>query len=459
MIGRRRMLAALGLAGGSLWLPSLSRRARAASPPTRFLLLYSAQGTVPWRWAANPEGLPDDQTWTSELSAWSETDFSDILAPLHPWRDRVSVVDGLALVSAEADGSGHRHERAQAHSLTGADAAWVGGFPYAGAATIDQRIADVVARPDRYRSIEVSVANGLAYDGYGSVIYRGPNEPVPVIDDPRVLWDRLFGIDGSAGDPVTANQGSVLDAVASRYDTLAGRVSAPDRHKLELHRDLVRSIEQQVQGLAAAACGERPERAPGHGDYEQDLEAHLGLITAAFACDLTRVASIQLGQLGTTQLMAPAGDVHAEYAHAIYENRLAEDVMTEYGRVHAQQLARILATLDAIPEEDGTLLDHTLVVWMSEMADSWHGFDRYPAVVAGGGGIVRLGRWVHYPRDTPYEGLQFTPTPTMGRPHQPLLTTLARAMGVEADAMPVRSVTGAGAQTIDCTGVLPELLS
>lgn len=457
-LGRRGFLSALGLTAGSLVLPSLVRHARAADPPKRFVLFYTAQGTVPWRWSTNPAGHPADQVAVSEMAGWSEMDLSDILRPLHGWRDRISVVDGLALVSAEADGDAFRHERAQAHSLTGGNAAWVGGFPYGGEATIDQRIADSISRADRYRSLEISVANGLAYDGYGSVIYRGANQPVPVIDDPRVLWDRLFGGSGAAGDPVAARQGSVMDAVAARYDDVSSQLSAEDRRKLEVHRDLVRSLETQIVGLDGAACGQDPGRAAGYGNYDEDFAQHLGLAVAALSCDLTRVVSFQMGQLNPTQLMAPPGDVHAEYAHGIYDDPGAEEAMVEYGRLHARQFGQILAALDAVPEDGGTLLDNTLVVWMSELADSWHGFDRYPVVVGGGGGALRLGRWIHLPRDTPYEGLQYVPDPLMGRPHQTFLTSVAQAMGLDVDSMSIKSLRGSNGQSIDCSGTIPELM-
>ena len=249
----------------------------------------------------------------------------------------------------------------------------------------------------------------------------------------------------------------MLDLVASRYDAVSGVISAEDRQKLDVHRDLVRALEQQVAGLAGASCPGEPTRADSYGDYDTDFTNHVGLMTAALACDLTRVVSIQMGQLTTEQLGAPAGDVHAEYAHGIYDSPLAADVMTEYGRVHAQHFAQILSMLDSIPEAGGTMLDNTIVLWMSEMADSWHGFDTYPAVIAGGGGRFRLGRHIHYARQTPYAGLSYEGESFMGVPHQKLLNSVAQGMGLTLQ-MPVTSLPGSDGSTIDCTGVLPELM-
>ncbi|MEL6347228.1 MAG: DUF1552 domain-containing protein, partial [Myxococcota bacterium] len=310
MFNRRQFLTAMGLSSGSLFLPSLARAQD--GPPLRFLLFYTSQGCVPSRWRCLPDNRPLEQDWQEDWTQWSAQAFSDSLRPLYPWADKCAAVGGLGLVSAEADGSGYRHERMQAHGLTGADALWVNNFPYAGDMTIDQRIADQIARTDRYRSLEISVSNGLAYDGYGSVIYRGPNQPLPVIDDPRKLWDRLFSSSaGGAADPILARQGSVLDAVAGRYRSLSEQLSSDDRRKLDVHRDLLRDLEKQLLGVATAACGDSPGRAERYGDYDEDFEAHLQLIAAAFSCDLTRVASMQMGQLFTTQLGLGPGDIHA----------------------------------------------------------------------------------------------------------------------------------------------------
>lgn len=455
---RREFLKMLGLTGGSLVLPSLHPAMADDGAPLRFLLFYTSQGTVPDRWRSNPEGNPVDRDWTSDLTRWSAADFSDILRPLHPWRGQLGVVDGLGLVSCEADGSGFRHERSQAHSLTGANAAWEGGFPWSGQATIDQRIADAIARPDRYRSLELSVQDGLAYDGYGSVIYRGRNQPVPMIDDPRRLWDRLFGAGSTDADRVAANQGSVLDAVAHRYAELAPRLSAADRAKLELHRDMVRSLEGRINGLAQASCGGTPARPADYGDYERDFAAQRDLAVAALSCDLTRVASIQMGQLSTESLGRGAGDVHAEYAHEIYSTASGEEAMTEYNRLHAEHFASILAALDAVEEGGGSMLDHTVVVWMTEMADSWHGMDRYPVVYAGGGGVLRRGVYAHYARTSRYDGLSYREDGRMGVPHQKWLQTLSTAIGAPTDAIGVRSVRGSDGREIDCTGLLGALL-
>lgn len=455
---RREFLTAMGLTTGSLFLPSIARAQD--GPPLRFLLFYTAQGAAPQRWLCNPYGRSAQTSWDEDWTRWSEADFSDSLRPLYPWADQVTAIGGLALASAELDGDGFRHERSQAHGLSGTNAAWVNSFPYAGDMTIDQRIADHLARSDRYRSLELSVSDGLAYDGYGSVVYRGPNQPLPVIDDPRELFDRLFAFQTGSVDPVLAEQGSVLDLVAGRYKSLSARLSSRDRQKMQTHQDLVRDLEKLLVGVSTAQCPSLPERPREYGDYDLDFEAHLQLIAAAFSCDLTRVASMQMGQLFTTQLGLGPGDIHADHAHDIYTSDSGEDAMALYMAYHARQFARILELLDSIPEGDGSLLDNTVIAWLPELADSWHGMDNFATVVAGGrNSRLRQGRYIQYGKTTPVIGLQPDGNEFMGMPHQRMLISLCQSVGMNTQALGVTEVNGWDGSTIDCTGALPEMLT
>lgn len=456
---RRHFLSALGLGTSGLFLPSLGYAQEA--PPKRFLLLFTAQGCAPHRWECNPAGNAADVDWSMDWTSWTNSEFSDSLKPLQPWASHCSAIGGLGLVSCASDGSGYHHERAKAHGPTGADAKWIGGMPYGGDLSIDQIIANHISRPDRYRSIECSVDGGLAYDGQGgSALYRGPAQLLPTIDSPTALWNRLFGSQTGTGDPTLARQSSVLDMVAQRYATRAQKLSTADRQKLESHRDLIRDLEQRVVGITDAQCGSVPSEPNGSDLYEDNFEQHVDLLAAAFSCDLTRVASIQMGQLSPSQLGLPAGSMHDLYAHGIYYNMDAENAMADYMAYHAAQLAYALQKLDSIPEGGGTLLDNTVVLWLTELADSWHGMDRYPVVLAGGANSgLKLGRYIHHARTTPFETPKHIPDPFMGIPHNRLLVTVAQAMGLNITSVGKKSVTGWDGSTIDFTGNLPMVLT
>jgi hypothetical protein len=463
-MNRREFLAALGLGSGSLFLPSLfDGHARAAEAPRRFVVFYTQNGTWHDGWKMRRPGLSEDTRWSFDLTESTEAEFSAQLAPLFPYRDRISVVDGLALVSAEADVAGIlRHEIGQVHSLTGSMVELVAGRAFGGVASIDQRIADVVARPDRLRSLELAVG-----DPASSVSYRDRLQLLPYEQRPEIVFQRMFGLlgSGTTADAFVREQGSVLDRTAERYAALAQRLSGDDRAKLETHRDLVRDLEARVRGLASATCT-APALPGGNVGYREDFTTLVGLTTAAMACDLVRVVSIELGDI-PGELLGEAGtDIHDEYAHNIFEEEKARQVMTSWTAMHAAQFAELLAALDAVPEAGGTMLDHTLCLWVSELADGAHGFEKWPAVIAGGDAL-RLGQYVHVPSDTPFAGKRWDggTLPAMGMPHQKLLTTIGRSMGVTDEdgaplsAMAVRDIVGIGGAKIDCTGIIEELLT
>ena len=175
---------------------------------------------------------------------------------------------------------------------------------------------------------------------------------------------------------------------------------------------------------------------------------------------MTRVASIQMGQLTPSLLGLPAGSMHDLYAHGIYYNQDSENAMASYMAYHAQQLAYILERFQAIPEADGTLLDNTVILWITELADSWHGMDRYPMLVAGGQNSgLHLGKYIHHARTTPFETPQYIPSPYMGVPHNRMLVTVCQAMGLDIDTVGQESIPGWDGTEISCSGALPLVRS
>ena len=146
--------------------------------------------------------------WTTDLP----TQFSSALTPLEAWREKMIVVDGLALVSAELDNSGLRHELGQVHSLTGAKMELLSGVPLGTRASIDQQIADVIAHPGQFHSLEFGIG-----DIPMSVNYRGFKDILPVISNPIQAHQMLFGPSGDASllAELTAMQPSLLEKNSS----------------------------------------------------------------------------------------------------------------------------------------------------------------------------------------------------------------------------------------------------
>ncbi|MEM6292532.1 MAG: DUF1552 domain-containing protein [Myxococcota bacterium] len=455
----------MGLASGSLFLPSLTRFAQSAGgePPRRLIIVMSQHGGWMPTWAMNPAGNPANALWEQDLNAMSANEFSPSLAPLHPWRDRMVAIEGLSMVSGDIDPAGVlRHEIGQIHTLTGNEVEMVSGLPIGKSPSIDQLIANHIARPDRLRSVELSVG------GVSPVVnYRDRLQPLLGEENLVSVHDRLFGLvnGGSSGPQELQAQGGLLDTVRNRYDAMSTRLSSEDRQKLEIHRDLVRDLNQQIAGLMGATC-DAPERIPTAGEYSGDWTTAATMVTSAMSCDLLRVATMNMNTIEGGDIGRPGANIHDSFAHELPRSEEAVQAMTEYYAYHSSQVAELLGMLDAVPEGNGTMLDHTLVLWTSELADGVHGFDQLPILMFGGS-CWATGRYIHYPADTPYPAWVWDGVrrESSGRPHQLLLSTIMRAFGVpdpetggDWNAMPIKELRAPDGTRIDCTGVLPELI-
>jgi hypothetical protein len=454
-MNRRQLLTALSLGGASMALPRHRWAAAGDSgPPKRLIILSSTQGSVYDHWTMKPEGM----TGPGELalSSLAANDFSRSLAPLHPYRDRLLLLDGLSMATADLDLPGYRHEKGWLHAWTGTWAHFNGSELLSSAPSLDQLVAQEIARADRLGSLELDV-------GYGrGVCHAGHSQPLPLERDPARVWDRLFGLQAST-DPLVRARGSVLSYAHDEYSQLAPRLSAAERSRLDRHFELVRDLELRLDGMRNAACTVGPLRTPLVGRFDEDFRAMGELVAAAFTCDLTRVATISLGDVPSADFGwadYQSGDVHNEFAHNTYQDAQAAEAMADYSAFHAGQMAWLISLLESIPGEDGgTLMDDTLIVWGSELADGWHGFERYCCVVAGGGWAFRTGRYLHWPYgQTPIELLVPEGTSSgSGIPHQHLLVSVAQAMGLDTDHVGLPEVESRQGVRIDLRGPLTEM--
>ena len=463
-------LQAVGLSSSALLLPSLgceragsgpSTGSRASDPgfrsdhlaPQRLLIVFTLHGTIYDQWKMHPEGAALDQRWTSSLAGLDEQSFSPILRPLHPWRDRMSVYDGLSLVSAELERNNVRHIIGALHAMTGAMSTVISSATVGSAPSIDQRIADHIARPDQFRSLELCVGEPLV-----EIVTRDAQQVLPLQRDPQLTLAQLFGI----GDSEFAGQAQaeVFSRAGNLYGEFAAGLASEDRQRLDIHRELLHELELRAQGLAATACEAPTLTGIGgvNGDYDENFADFSQLLTTAFACDLTRVATFYLSTQPAARI-GLSGDMHQDYAHQVYSDPAAAEAMSSYALRHAQDLAELLESLDAIPEGDGSLLDNTTVVWCGELADGNHGYERWPVVVVGGQGL-RKGNYEYWPSDTPFAGYQWdgTRSESMAVPHEKFLVALAQSFGVDIEAMPIASFEGIDGAKIDCSGPLDGVL-
>jgi hypothetical protein len=418
-LGRRAFLGALGALGITPLLPRLEAVAGGDDIPLRLLLVHTPDGTFIDRW--RPSG--------------GELDFqlSEILAPLEVMRDEIVVADGLRMT---AGGAGEAHAYGMGGLWTGAEVLsgnlFDGGNQamtgWGSGTSIDQLVADATEGATPYRSLEFGVQTKDPHI-VTRMIYGGPEMPIDPEPNPTTMFDKLFsevGLEQAELAKIRARKRSILDHLGGELDALQTKVSAHDRAKIEAHLDHVRAIEQrldtsigacEVPMIGGAIDPDANENFPLVGDIQMKL------VAAAFACDLTRVASLQwsAGFSGVRHDWLGWGEQgHHSWSHdASAETSEAADVAIDTW--YAERFRDLLLELQKYPEGDGTVLDHTLVVWGREIGfPRGHSMHPIPFVLAGGaGGALPTGRYLDFG----------------DQQHAKLLVSIGRAMGLDIDGI------------------------
>lgn len=426
---RRRFLQTMGVAGGGLFLPSLqqsSSRAQPAGPPLRMLIYYTPFGTMPDRWRFRPSGpATASEDWEFDLASVDRSQWSEGLEPLYDFRDHLTVVDGLGYRSwLEPGSSGSGHLRGTACNLTGNmvrrdpddPSVSVGKERWSTSgisSSVDQIIADRIQTPSGIHSVNVSLQNTNNL----SPIWNGTSWIDNTVGIPEV-YSALFGHlpPPGSGPDADARAAALLRArsrsyqvAQQHYDQMIPRMSSLDQTNLTAYRDAIADVERRVSGALALNCDtpEEPDRylntvssntnnwGPGEAEYR--MRTIHRMVTTAFACDLTRVAAIGPPPFNTSWIEA-SGEFHDDVQHSSLDNPVAQDAAMRYWReILSLGFYWLLDELAAIPEGDGTLLDNTIVYWVSENGTGWHTGNRLPIVLAGGGGRhVRTGTYLHY---------------------------------------------------------------
>jgi len=435
----------------------------AGEAPRRLLVIGHCHGWPYQQWKIHPEGVDGSSPWALDLNAMSLDDFSAPLRPLHPFRQRLLALDGLSLATAELDMDGNRHDTGWVQAWTGSWANFSGGDTGSTAPSIDQIAASVIARADRLPSLELSVMDALEP---GRPIAYGRNGiRLPMESETLRVWERLFGpsLAPSSLDP---RQKSVLDFAYGEYAAMAPDLDNAQRLKLEAHFELLAGLRERLDGMAKLACTDVPEPVSSLPSYDQRFDAMSELIGAAFSCDITRVVSLSLGEMPTANFGADdiTDDVHKGLAHEIYNNPSKHQAMTDYLTLHGEQVARLVSLLENIPDIDGrTVMDNTLIVWGSELADGWHGYRHYCPVIIGGDWHFSTGKYWYRPHETPIRMLvpasisENGYTDVSGLPHQHLLTSIAEAMDLGHESVGLKHVQGQNGDWVDTSGPLPEV--
>lgn len=455
---RRRWLQALGLS--TSFLPSLAR-AGFASPAKapdsdelrRLLVLFATQGTYWPNWHMNPENSDLERAWQSSLVDLDRAQFSPCLEPLYAHRRHLMALDGIGLGLTASYGS-DAHHTGHAVALSGARPILEGKFATGSTGpSLDQIVAERRGGTTPLASLQYG-------QNFRPVSFDGAGRPLPSATDPAAAFARLFPGHGDGASLPASARGSVLDFVAGRSQRWRHLLSASDRQKLEHHHDLLRDLERQLQVLDGFECeGVTPPTSPPddptawirwHG------ETWIDLALLALRCGLSDVATVcdpgpDCGFLGL-----PVCDIHSEHAHTVGLLPESNAAMTEFYRYYARLLARMIAGLADVPEGEGSMLDHSLVVMSNELGSPNHDWAQYPMLLAGGAAkFSRQGTYFYWPATHELDG-PFGPD-TMGPAHNRVLVTIAQAFGVSTDSVGETSLTTLDGSELDLRFALPEL--
>ena len=423
---RRTMLRGLGAA---LALPLLdgmvpaltALQNTAAAPIKRFGVFYVPNGMSMPYWFPKTEGPLDELPPT--------------LASLNPHKDRVVLCGGLDDESANLVKGGGDHARSAGTFLTCVPFKITNGADVFAAVSMDQMAARETSKETQITSLELGIESNSMVgncDGGASCAYtntiawRTPTTPLPIENDPRAVFERLFGTSGST-DPAVRQarldrDRSILDAVGAELKDLERVIGAGDRVKLDEYVDSVRDIERRIQMAEDQNTRELPVVDQPVGvptDYVEHAHLMMDLLALAYQTDLTRISTFMLAREVSGRAYPEIGvsDSHHPLSHHQDEPAKLER-LHKINQHHFAQFAYLVDKLANIAEGDGSMLDSTLFLYGTGISDSnTHFHDDLPIAVVGGKAAgIHGGRYVRYPQDTPLANLHMTILEMLGVP-------------------------------------------
>ena len=358
-----------------------------------------------------------------------------ILEPISEFRGDVMLLSGLTHNNGRALGDGPGdHARAAASFLTGVHPKKTDGADIRNGISVDQVAAELVGGRTRFASIELGVEHGrLAGNcdsGYScaysnSISWRSETTPMPPEVNPRLVFERLFGRPGESDDPVARAkrkryEKSILDFVQQDTRKLQSELGPTDRRKLDEYLTGVREIEKRIEASEASAAQTTPSMDRPSGvpvDFAEHAKLMFDLQVVAFQTDQTRIATFMLAREGSNrtyrEIGVPGGH-HGLTHHRNDEEKIRK--ISKINRYHMELFSYFLKRLDSIQEGDGTLLDHSMVLYGSGLADgNKHTHHDLPVLVAGrAAGGLHPGRHLRYDTETPMANLYLTLLDRMG---------------------------------------------
>jgi len=407
-ISRREVLRGLG---GTIALPFLdamvpagrvwSKSAKAAADdPTRLVCIEMVHGS-----AGSNEWGASQNLW-SPATTGPDFDLSPTsLAPLEPFQDYLTIISNTDVQEAEAvipKEIGGDHFRSSAVFLTQAHPKQTESSDVVVGTSLDQlyatRFGQGTPIPSMQLCIEtVDQAGGCAY-GYSCVYtdtisWSAPDEPLPMIRDPRVAFDQLFGAGGSAEQRAARRRSSssILDWITDDVAKLKRGLRPSDRRRMDQYLENIREIERRIQGIevynASGEVRELPEAPAGVPDsFDEHVKLMFDLQALAFEADMTRVFSFKMGRDASSRVYPESG-TDKPFHPASHHGGNPEAVLdfAKINQYHVSLVPYFLEKLQNTMEGDDSLLDKTMIIYGSPMADgNLHNHRRCPLFVVGG---------------------------------------------------------------------------
>jgi hypothetical protein len=361
-------------------------------------------------------------------------EFTRILKPLERFRENTLVLSGLAHRNGNALGDGPGdHARAAASYLTGVHPRKTAGTDIQNGISVDQVAAQQVGHHTRFASIELGCDDsrtvGNCDSGYScaytnSLAWRGPATPLPPETNPRLVFERLFGdLDPTLPPETRARRlqyrRSILDLVSERSSRLAAELGASDRRKLDEYLSSIREIERRIEMAEQDPTGLTPTIDKPTGipvKYADYVNLMFDLQLLAFQTDQTRVITMMMGREGSMRTYPEIGvpDPHHPLTHHRGNEEWIQRV-TKVNTLHMELFAGFVEKLKNTPDGDGSLLDHSTIVYGSGLSDgNRHTHYDLPVLLVGRGAGFQVGRHIVYPKDTPMTNLFLTLLDRMG---------------------------------------------
>jgi hypothetical protein len=352
--------------------------------------------------------------WTPAQTGALE--LSPILSPLAAHKDQVVVLSNLAHAQAGPQGPGDNggdHTRCPAVFLNGVHPKRTDGADIQAGTTIDQMAAAQIGQDTLLPSLELAVEDysglvgscdvGFSCTYMNTIAWRTPTSPLPMEINPRVVFDRMFGDGATVQERLQRidTQRSILDAITGQVRRLQGDLGVRDRNRVAEYLDAVREIERRIQISERQASD----------DHEAHTRLMFDLMAIAFQADITRISTFMMAREVSYRTFPKLGISEAFHPASHHQNSPARlETLAKINTFHVSLVTHLLDRLKATPDGDGSLLDHSLILYGSAMSNSnIHDHAPLPVLIAGGAaGKLKGGRHLMYPAGTPMSNLLLT---------------------------------------------------